>query len=171
MNQLKNDINNQKWFAVYTKVRHEKAVYNKLQENNVECFLPLREKLSNWKDRKKKVLFPLFPGYLFVRISPEQRIDILKVPGVIRILGVNGNLTPVPEYQIEGIKELLKSGLDYEILNLYTKGKKVEVINGPLIGAVGKIIHTSGHYKLILSVDIINSSVMVEVDFDHVELL
>lgn len=159
------------WFAVYTRVRHEKKVLRKIENKSIRTYLPLRRQLSQWKDRKKEIFTPLFPGYLFVKINPEIRTEVLKVPGVVRMLGANGELTPVPEYQIDGIKELLGSGLKYEISNNYVSGREVEVVKGPLAGTEGKIIQIRGNYKLILSVDIINRSVLVEVDIDQVELL
>lgn len=171
MSHLKDNKEEVDWFAVYTKVRHEKKVDSEVRNRGLESFLPLVEKISSWKDRKKKVDFPLFPGYLFVKISPRERLNVLKVPGVVKILGSNGDITPVPEYQIEGIRNLLESGLNYEISGKYEKGKKVEVIKGPMSGTEGEIIRRSGHYKLVLSVDIINRSILVEVDIDQIELL
>ncbi|MGH7885806.1 MAG: transcription termination/antitermination protein NusG [Thermodesulfobacteriota bacterium] len=161
----------EEWFAVYSRVRHEKAVLKEIQKKNFETYLPLMEQISHWKDRKKKVYLPLFPGYLFVKINPKNSLEILKVPGVIRILGSNGKLIPVPSSQIDGIKELLNSGLHYEISSKYVSGKEVEVIKGPLSGTTGKIINLKGNYKLILSVDIINRSILVEIDIDHVEIV
>jgi len=79
------------WYAVTTRSRHEKVVAEQLWQKEIECFLPLREVISKWKDRKKKVQFPLFPGYLFVHVPiQERRVDILKVPSVVRIIEFNG---------------------------------------------------------------------------------
>ncbi len=171
MNHFKESCLMENWFAVYTQVRHEKKVSKEIENRDIETYLPLRQQTSYWKDRKKIVHLPLFPGYLFVKIRPEKRTDVLKVPGIVRILGVNGELTPVPEYQIEGIKELLESGLKYEIAKQYVSGREVEVTKGLLAGTEGKIIELRGHYKLILSVDIIKRSILVEVGIDQVDLL
>ena len=79
-----------KWYAAYTRSRHEKVVAEELWKKQIESFLPLREVISQWKDRRKKVQLPLFPGYLFVHVPlHEARLDILKVDSVLRIVGFN----------------------------------------------------------------------------------
>jgi len=137
----------------------------------VNSFLPIREVVNRWKDRKKKVLLPLFPGYLFINSDLNNKIDVLRTKGVVRILGVNGNPYPLPDGQIDNIKKLLSSGLEYDPYKYYVRGKEVVVISGPLQGARGKIIEKRGNYRLILSVDLIQRAVSVEVDIDDVELV
>ena len=98
------------WYAVATRSRHEKVVAEQLWQKEVECFLPLHEVRSKWKDRYKKVQFPLFPGYLFVHVPIEQRrLDILKVPSVVRIVGFEGQPASIPEAQMESVKRLVFS--------------------------------------------------------------
>ncbi len=157
------------WYAVYTVVRHEKSVNSALCEKNIETFLPVREVVSQWKDRRKRVQLPLFPGYLFVNTSLQDRHwDILNTRGVVRVLGTNG--APVPVEQIYSIKELLDRNLKYDPYPYFTQGKEVVVINGPLQGIKGKIVDKRGSYRLILSVDIIQRSVGVEVNIRDVEM-
>jgi transcription antitermination factor NusG len=104
-----------KWYAVTTRSRHEKVVAEQLWQKDIECFLPLREVLSRWKDRQKKVQFPLFPGYLFVRVPiQERRLDVVKVPSVVRIIGFNGQAVPIPDEQIQSVQKLVFSTLPYD---------------------------------------------------------
>ena len=159
------------WFAVYTKARHEKKASRALAEKNVETFLPAREIVSRWKDRKKKVLMPLFPGYLFVNIDPSDRYTVLNTNGVVRILGNNGVPVPVPLEEIEATKRLIETGLKYEPLPYSIVGKEVEVVRGPLEGTKGGILRTKGAYSLILSVHLIRRSVSVEVDLNDVDFI
>ena len=159
------------WYAVYTVVRHEKVVHNCLVEQGVLSYLPLMEVVNRWKDRKKKVSLPLFPGYLFVKTNLHDKLNILKTRGVVRILGFNGDPYPIPCEQIENIQKLTSSNLNYDQYKYYTSGREVIVINGPLEGAKGKIIERRGNYRLILAVDLIQSAVSVEVDIDDVELV
>lgn len=158
------------WYAVYTVVRHEKAVNSTLAEKNIETFLPLREVMSQWKDRRKRVQLPLFPGYLFVNISLEERWDVLNTRGAIRILGVNGSTVPVPGEQIEAIRKLLESKWKYEPCPYFPEGTEVVVMNGPFQGIRGRASETRGKHRLIVSVDIIQRSIAVEVDIGDVEL-
>ena len=85
------------WYAVYTRSRHEKVAAEELWHREVEVFRPYRNVISKWKDRRKEVQFPLFPGYLFTRCDIQrQRLDILKVPAVVRIIGFNNEPEPIP---------------------------------------------------------------------------
>lgn len=159
------------WFAVHTKGRHEKRADRALREKNVETFLPLREVVSQWKDRRKKVLLPLFPGYLFVRIDPRERFEVLNTPGVVKILGNNGVPVPVPPEEIEATKILLDTGFKYDLFPYDVRGREVEVARGPLQGVKGRILRTKGAYSLILSVHLIRRSVSVEVDLNDVDFI
>ena len=159
------------WFAVHTRARHEKKANRALTEKNVETFLPLIEVMSQWKDRKKKVLLPLFPGYLFVRIDPRDRYELLNTAGVVMILGNNGVPVPVSPKEIEATKRLIETGLRYEPFPYSIVGREVEVIRGPLEGAMGRILRTKGAYRLILSVHLIRRSVSVEVDLNDVDFI
>ena len=170
MNLISND-KEKHWYAVYTIVRHEKAANSALIEKDIETFLPLREVISQWKDRRKKVLLPLFPGYLFIKSTLEDRLIILKTPGIVRILGVTGSPIPIPDEQVDAIKKLIESKLPIDPYPYYNEGKMVVVVNGPLQGVVGRILKKRASNKLILSVDLIKRSVSVEVKAEDVELV
>jgi len=169
--QLNQHSDKKDWYAVYTVVRHEKVVHQNLIDQGVTSFLPLIEVVNRWKDRKKKVSLPLFPGYLFVHTDLENKLKILKPRGVVRLLGFNGNPCPIPYSQIANIQKLISSNLSYDPYKYFIKGKEVIVVKGPLEGAKGKIIERRGNYRLILAVDLIQSAVSVEVDIDDVELI
>lgn len=166
-----NNISQRNWYAVYTIVRHEKRVYSSLLDKSIDTYLPIREVVNRWKDRNKKVLLPLFPGYIFINFDPKDKLHVLTTKGVVRILGVNGNPTPIPDQQINSIKSLLESNLKYDPYKYLVEGSEVEVINGPLMGSRGRIVERRGQYRLILSVDLIQRAVSVEVDIDDVELI
>lgn len=161
----------QSWFAVHTRARHEKKANLALAEKNVETFLPLREVVSHWKDRKKKVRMPLFPGYLFVNIDPSNSYTVLNTKGVVRILGNNGLPVPVLTEEIEAMKRLIETGLKYDPFPYSIIGREVEVIRGPLEGTMGRILRTKGAYSLVLSVHLIMRSVSVEVDLSDVDFI
>ena len=153
------------WYAIATRSRHEKAVAEQLWQKDVECFLPLQEVLSKWKDRYKKVQLPLFPGYLFVHVPiQERRLDILKVPSVVRIIGFEGQPTSIPEDQLESLKRLVFSTLPYDPYPYFEAGDSVEIIRGPLTGLRGTLLEKKGIYRFILSIDLIQQAVSCEVD-------
>ena len=165
------NISETNWYVVYTIVRHEKAVNSSLLDKSIDAYLPIREVVNKWKDRNKKVLLPLFPGYVFVNFDLNDKLNVLSTKGVIRILGVNGTPTPIPDQQVNSIKSLLESNLKFDLYSYLVEGREVEVVNGPLMGAHGKIEQRRGQNRLILSVDLIQRAVSVEVDIDDVELV
>jgi len=160
------------WYAVYTRSRHEQKVNDRLTEKNIETFLPLIERWSRRKDRRKRVLFPLFPGYLFVHalMDNDTRLDILKTESVVRILRNERGPAPIPDEQVNGIKVLMKSGISPTPHPYLKEGMRVRVADGPLIGIEGIFLKTKPNkHRLVLSVDILQESVCVEIDDLSVE--
>jgi transcriptional antiterminator NusG len=153
------------WYAIWTRSRHEKIVRDQLEKKgDVDVFLPTIGKWSRWKDRKKKIDWPLFPGYVFARFVADERIGILKVDGVVQIISNNGMLSPIPVEEIESIRTLVESELAYDPVPLIKEGDMVRVSHGPLKGVVGRLIRKGAHARLVLSVDLIGQAVSVEVD-------
>lgn len=152
------------WFAVWTRSRHEKLVRDQLAERQVEVFLPTIIKWSRWKDRKKKVDWPLFPGYCFARFAVANRLAVLKCDGVVAIVGANGHPSPIPAIEITSIRQLIASELSFDPCPLIKEGTMVEVKSGPLKGVVGRLVRKGAHARLVLSVDLIGQAVSVEVD-------
>jgi len=153
------------WYAVTTRSRHEKVVAEQLWQKEIECFLPLHEVISKWKDRLKKVQFPLFPGYLFVHVPiQERRLDILKVPSVVRIIGFNGEPVSIPGPEVQAVKQLVFSTLPYDPYPYIVKGNRVEIVRGPLRGLQGNLVEKKGALRFILSIDLIQQAVACEVD-------
>ena len=152
------------WFAVWTRSRHEQLVREQLQQRNVVVFLPTIAKWSRWKDRKKKIDWPLFPGYCFARFDPRKRLAILKCTGVVSIVSVEGEPAPIPEHQIDGIRRLIESELAFDPCPMLREGMMVEVVHGPLRSVIGRLIRKNDKARLVLSVELIGQGVSVEVD-------
>ncbi len=152
------------WYAVWTRSRHEQVVREQIERKGVEVFLPTITRWSRWKDRKKKVDWPLFPGYCFARFDPEERLAILKCNGVVSIVSFDGEPAPVPDQEIEGIRLVVNSDLQYDPCPLIKEGEVVEVTHGPLKGVIGRLTRKGSHARLVLSVDLIGQAVSVEVD-------
>ena len=153
-----------KWFALWTRSRHEQVVREQLEQKGVEAFLPTVTKWSRWKDRKKKIDWPLFPGYCFARFRSRERLPVLKCMGVVSIISFEGEPAPIPEHEIIGIRQLVESDLAYDPCPMIREGMMVEVMHGPLKGVIGRLVRKSEKARLVLSVDLIGQAVSVEVD-------
>jgi transcription antitermination factor NusG len=158
------------WFAVWTRSRHEAAVLEQLLGKGIEAFLPTLPKWSRWKDRKKRVDWPLFPGYCFARIDPSSSLQVVSCSGVVTLVSFEGKPAPIPAAEIEAIRTLVHSDLQYDPCPLIPEGAKVEVIAGPLRGVVGRLVRKGAHARLVIAVDLIGQGVSVEVDAADVRL-
>jgi transcription antitermination factor NusG len=152
------------WYAVWTRSRAEKAVHDQLGVKGLEVFLPTVTRWSRWKDRRKKIDWPLFPGYCFARFDPRESLKVLSCNGVATIVSFDGKLAPVPDADVDGIRRLVTSGLQYDPCPFLKEGSRVEVVHGPLKGVVGLLVKKGPNARLVLSVDLISSAVAVTVD-------
>ena len=153
------------WFAIWTRSRHEQVVREQLERKHVQAFLPTITRWSRWKDRKKKIDWPLFPGYCFARFDPAHSLPILKCSGVVSIVSVEGKPAPIPEIELDSIRLLVDTELQYDPCPLIREGIMVEVVHGPLRGVVGRLLRKDqSRARLVLSVDLIGQAVSVEVD-------
>ena len=162
----------QQWYAVHVRSRHEIKVVERLTQAGKEVFLPTVERQRKWKDRKKTVEFPLFPGYLFVSITRniDDRLSILKTKGVVRFLGtIPGEPETVPEEQIISLKRLVESKEELDPYPYLKEGQRVRVRSGPLTGVEGIFEQKKERHMLVLSVDILRQGVSVKIDASEIE--
>jgi len=160
------------WYAVHVKSRHEFKVAERLTKSGVETFMPAVERLSRWKDRKKLINFPLFPGYIFVHMNKiyEAMLTVLKIRGVVRFLGiVPGEPEPVSEDQIISLKKLIESKETLDPYPYLKEGQRVRIKRGPLAGVEGILAERKGQHLLVLSVDILRQGVSLKIDALEVE--
>ncbi len=161
----------QEWWAVYTRHQHEKTVVENLSANGVETFLPVYQVVRQWKDRKKHLSLPLFPCYVFVRGSSERRVQVVSAPGVFSIVSIAGHPAPIPASQIDAIRLAVGSSLRVEPHPFLRCGDWVRIKSGPLTDVEGILIRKKGSYRLILSAELLQKSLAVEVDAFSVEPL
>jgi transcriptional antiterminator NusG len=160
------------WYAIHVRSRHEFQVHDRLVAKGMEAFLPAVERLRKWKDRKKLIPFPLFPGYVFVHTTKESHnlLNVLKVKGVVRMLcTIPGQPDPIPDDQIDSLKKLIenKEALDpYPYLN---KGQRVRIRKGPLAGVEGILVEKLDKHILVLSVDVLRQGVALTINAMDVE--
>jgi transcription antitermination factor NusG len=156
-----------RWYAAYTCANHEKRVREQLEERSVESYLPLYETMRRWKDRTARLQLPLFPGYTFVRIALKDRLRVLEIPSVVRLVGFNGRPAALPEEQIERLKKGLAGGVrPHPYLAV---GRQVRIKGGPLEGQEGILLRKKGNFRVVISIDLIQRSMIVDVDAADIE--
>jgi transcription antitermination factor NusG len=159
------------WFAIWTRSRAEKMVHEQVQRKGFDVFLPTVTRWSRWKDRRKQVDWPLFPGYCFARFDPRESLQILNCTGVATIVSFDGRLAPVPAAEVEAIRRLIESSLQFDPCPFIKEGERVEVAHGPLKGVTGLLVKKDRHARLILTVELIGRAVAVTVDAADVRKL
>ncbi len=168
------DMQNQAaWYAVYTRSRFEKKMLSELTDRSIEVFLPMREILSRWKDRKKRIWVPLFPGYIFVNQvnTPENRYRVLNIPGAVRFVGHEGRAESIPEDQILAVRRFLEASISIDPYPYLQIGRRVEIVAGPLKGIIGILVQKKGRFRFVLQVDLIRQAISVEIDASDVRPL
>ncbi len=156
-----------KWYALHTRSRFEQKVYDGLSGKSVEAFLPRIEVMSRRKDRRKKILVPMIPGYVFVRsvLKPEEYHQIIKTVGAVRLIAFKGAPVPADEREIASLMVL--DGTDRTVQNrsYMNKGDLVKIMEGPFKGLVGFYRrHTGRRNKVVVSIELLHRSLAVEID-------
>ncbi len=172
MNSIKSNTQKQ-WHVIYTRSRAEKKVNTELNIKNIENFLPIQKKLRQWKDRKKWVEMPLISGYCFVNITRKEYDIVLQTNNVVGYVRFEGKAAIIPQQQIDSLKQMLKQ-YDFEVVvsnENFAPGKKVEVIEGPMIGLRGELVKAQRRNKFIIRFTEINSIFSVEIPANHLSLL
>jgi transcription antitermination factor NusG len=161
------------WYAVYTRSNFEKRVAAELSAKRLEHYLPTFQELHQWKDRKKLVDVPVFPGYVFARFpdSTEHRLQVLQTSGAVRILGHGDGIEPVPEMEIESIRRLLQADVPCFAHPFLHEGAWVRVKRGALKDIEGLLVRVKSKTRLILSVALLSQSVATEIDVSDVEVI
>lgn len=158
-----------KWYAVYSLSNHEKRVELRLQSKAIQVFLPLCKVVKRWKNRTTATLEqPLFPGYAFVHVLAKERAQVLDTPGVLSLVGVGGRPTPLPDAEIEA----LRNGLNlrpFEPHPYLKVGNRARIRSGPLAGLEGVVVRKDDRLRIVLSVDMIMRSVATHVEAHELE--
>jgi transcription termination/antitermination protein NusG len=156
-----------RWYAVYTRSRHEKQVEETLRRHGLATYLPLRRAWSRRLDRRRTIELPALPGYVFVHcvLYGEVRARLKKAPGVLRLVENGGRPCVIPEREIESLRLVLARSWDVEAHPYYNIGDRVEVVRGPLVGVQGHLERVApGRHKLVIKVEFVNQAVAVEID-------
>jgi transcription antitermination factor NusG len=157
------------WYALHAHYQHEKAVAQILTHKGFDVFLPLYDTAHRWKDRTKRLSLPLFPCYVFIQSGLDRRLQILSTPGVLGFVGWSGRAAPIPEAEIEAVLRTVESALRVEPHPFLKRGDWVRVKFGPLQGVEGMLVRKKNLFRLVLSVEMLQRSVAIEVDVTAVE--
>lgn len=157
------------WFAIYTTARHEKRVAEQLSVRRIETFLPLYGSVRSWKNGcKVKVELPLFPCYVFVRLSRQDKTRALQIPGVLSFVGVAGRPAALAESEIDALRSGIQA-LNCEPHPYLVVGERARITKGPLAGFEGVLVRKKGALRVVISLNLIMKSIAVEVDAADVE--
>ena len=156
-----------KWYALHTRSRFEQKVYDGLCGKSMEAFLPRIQVMSRRKDRRKKILVPLLPGYVFVRslLLPEAYHQIIQTVGVVRMISFKGQPVPADDREISSLMVL--DGTDRTVQNraYMQKGERVMIMEGPLMGLTGFYLRHKGKTdKVVVSVELLQRSLEIEIE-------
>jgi transcription antitermination factor NusG len=152
------------WYALYTYPRHEKRIAEQIENRRLCCFLPLYRSVRRWKDRRKEIDQVLFPGYVFVQMALEDKLKVLQLPGVVRLVTCKGCPVPVSAGEIETLRDRLSRGAKLEPHPYLRTGRRVRVRRGPLEGLEGVIVRRKESCRFVFSIDLIQRSVAVDID-------
>jgi transcription antitermination factor NusG len=152
------------WYAIYTRANHEKRVAAELHARTVEHFLPLYSSVRRWKDRRVSLELPLFPGYVFVRLALCERLRVVQIPSVVRLVGFNGTPAALPDTEIEIMRSGFSERLRAEPHPFLTAGRRVRIIAGPFRGLEGMLKKKKNNLRVVVSLNLIQRSIAVDVD-------
>jgi transcription antitermination factor NusG len=158
------------WFAVLTRSRHERKVRDQLLQAGLEVFLPTTYRWSRWRDRRKRIEWPLFPGYCFVRLPPKEILPGLAGNGS-RVITIGGQPAPIPDCEIDAVRRLMATTLPYETWPFMNKGPPVEIVRGPLAGARGRFVRNGADFRVLLAIELLGRMLSVQIDSADVERL
>jgi transcription antitermination factor NusG len=153
------------WYAIHTRHQHETAVQRQLEREGIHSYLPLMDEVRQWSDRKKRIQVPLFSCFVFVRgiYSPQMHHAVVQKPGVLGFVGIGKQGEPIPDSEIDSIRQLLASRIPFSPYPFLNTGQRVRIRGGSLDNVEGVVVSNTGR-KLIVSVETIHRSIAVQLE-------
>jgi transcription antitermination factor NusG len=158
--ETKRALSQHQWYVIYTRARSEKKVYERLLDEQFECYLPTYKALRQWSDRKKLVELPLFNSYIFVKVMESELASVLKVFGVVKFVHYVDKPAVVRQKEIDGIREFLRQTEGYRIR--VQKGDKVQISTGLLMGIKGEVLRITKS-KVIIRIEQLGLSIVATI--------
>jgi transcription antitermination factor NusG len=159
-----------RWYVAYTLPRHEKAIANRLCLEAIGSYVPLYVEVRCWKHRRLHVERPLFPSYVFVRMARAERVRVLSLPGVVRLLTLDGEIAAIPDDEMERIQSCVDKW-KAQPFPFFISGKRVRIKSGPFAGLEGTILRRNGKRKLIVTLDLIQSAMLLDLEVAQTQLV
>jgi transcription elongation factor/antiterminator RfaH len=161
------------WYVLHTRSRHESVVTDGLSKKSMEVFLPKIRVRSTRRDRRLMIHVPLFPGYVFLKtdLHPHTHLEIVKTPGVVRLIGTHQGPVPVAEDTIASLKIMVASEMPIVTGNRLQPGDRVVVVNGPLTGVIGTFVRYRNQGRVVVYIEALGQYASVEVQDTDIETL
>lgn len=161
-----------RWFALYVQPRKEKVVEQELLKRGYEIYLPIKQELRQWKDRKKIIEVPLIPSYIFMNIEEREVWDIVRINGCVKFIWFNGKPCPIPDNQIDSIKLLLEKKVEIEQTSINpSSGDLVRIIEGDFTGLVGVFLHKKEKNNFAVRISSLGIDLTITIDESNFELV
>jgi transcriptional antiterminator RfaH len=161
---IKNTVPENKWYALYTRPRAEKLVFQRLVEVGIETFLPLQKTYRMWSDRKKLVEKPLLSSYVFVKTNNRNFPKVYKTNGVVKFVSFEGQPVSIPQNQIDNLRLLVDSNAEIVVSSeRFDPGDNVVVINGSLIGLTGELIRIGSKNRVVVRIDRLDQNLILKI--------
>jgi transcription elongation factor/antiterminator RfaH len=159
------------WYVAHTRSRFEQVVFDGLQGKSLEAFLPKITTMSKRRDRRKKIRIPLFPGYVFLKsdLNVDERLEIVKTVGLVRLVGNKDGPVAVPDESIESLRIMVATESPVETGSRFKKGDRVMVVEGPFAGVVGIFVRYRGHGRIVVEIEALGQYAAVSVTEEQVE--
>ncbi len=161
----------QKWYVAYTAPRNERKAQNKLNVLGVQSFLPMHQVERDWSDRKKKLIVPLFPSYLFVHVSDRKRHETFAIREIVRYVSFEGRPVTVKDSVIDSLKNILKERVEIGVESGIKVGALVKITRGPFLGIEGIVVNRNGKTRLFVQIPALQRSVVVNISASDVATL
>lgn len=156
------------WFGLHIKSNFEKVTATILEAKGLEVYLPSFRWRRRWSDRVKEIDQPLFPGYVFCRFDPNNRLPILTTPGVLSIVGVARTPAPIAEDEVSAVKRIVEAGLVARPWPFLQVGQRVVIERGALAGTEGILLDFKNRYRIVVSISLLQRSIAAEIDVEMV---
>ncbi|MGA8213426.1 MAG: transcription termination/antitermination NusG family protein [Candidatus Sulfotelmatobacter sp.] len=162
------DVGADRWYAVYVRSRHEKAVENSLRGKGYAVFSPSYRTKRKRFDRIAEIDIALFPGYVFCHFDSNKRLPILMTPGIVGVVGRGKKPEPVDDSEIASVRAVAMSGRPVQPWPFLRLGQRIRLQAGPLTGAEGIFLRVKDEYHLVVSITLLQRAVSVVIEKDAV---
>ena len=154
-----------RWFALYTRPRAEKKVYEELRLKGLDVYLPMRRELRHWSDRKKWVEAPIIRSYIFVHIRMADYRRVFEAKGIVSYVSSKGKAVVIPDREIEAMRRTVNSNLSFNVeASTIQKGQIITIASGPLKGITGEVLEVQGARKFYMRISHIGYMLVVNLD-------